>query len=258
MPFASGTYTLPAGNPVVTATTITSTWANTTMSDIATALSTAVLKDGSQTMTANIPMAGFKFTGMGAGSATGNSLRYDDVFVTALGNIPMAGLYKMTSLAAGTTAGDSVRYEQAMLFAVGGTMGALIDMGGFKITDMANGTAVTDAAAFGQTKIVPLTAPATGYTMVLADAGKTIAHLISVDTTARTYTIDSNSNVAYLTGTTITFVNQTAILSLAITSDTMYLAGTTTTGTRSLAAGGVATAIKVQPTVWYISGSGIS
>ena len=34
----SGTYSLPAGNPVVTATTITSTWANTTLSDIANAL----------------------------------------------------------------------------------------------------------------------------------------------------------------------------------------------------------------------------
>ena len=30
----SGTYTLPAGNPVVTGTAITSSWANTSLSDI--------------------------------------------------------------------------------------------------------------------------------------------------------------------------------------------------------------------------------
>ena len=36
-------------------------------------LSTCLLKDGTQTVTANIPMAGFKFTGLGAGSALTDS-----------------------------------------------------------------------------------------------------------------------------------------------------------------------------------------
>ena len=69
MPFSSGTYSLPAGNPVVTATTIQSSWANNTMTDVATALSTCVLKDGTQTVTANIPMSNFKLTGLGSGTA---------------------------------------------------------------------------------------------------------------------------------------------------------------------------------------------
>jgi hypothetical protein len=38
----SGNYALPAGNPVVTATTISSSWANTTLSDIAQALTDSV------------------------------------------------------------------------------------------------------------------------------------------------------------------------------------------------------------------------
>lgn len=45
----SGNYTLPAGNPVVTGTTIASTWANTTLSDIATALTQSLSIDGSVT-----------------------------------------------------------------------------------------------------------------------------------------------------------------------------------------------------------------
>lgn len=57
MPYSSGTYTLPALNPVVTGTTISSTWANNTMNDIVTALSTCVLKDGTQTTTASVPFA---------------------------------------------------------------------------------------------------------------------------------------------------------------------------------------------------------
>lgn len=69
MPFSSGTYTLPSGNPVVSGTTIQSSWANTTLSDIGTALSTCVLKDGTQTITANIPMSNFKVTGLGSATA---------------------------------------------------------------------------------------------------------------------------------------------------------------------------------------------
>ncbi len=55
MSFSSGTFTLVAGNPVVTGTTISSTTHNNTMTDIATGLSTAVLKDGTQVCTAAIP-----------------------------------------------------------------------------------------------------------------------------------------------------------------------------------------------------------
>jgi hypothetical protein len=70
MAFSGGTFSLIAGNPVTTNTTISSTWANNTLNDIATnGLSLCVLKDGSQTITANIPMASFKLTGLGAGTA---------------------------------------------------------------------------------------------------------------------------------------------------------------------------------------------
>jgi microcystin-dependent protein len=52
----SGTYSLPAGNPVVTATTITSTWANTTLSDIATALTGSLAADGQTPATGSLNM----------------------------------------------------------------------------------------------------------------------------------------------------------------------------------------------------------
>ena len=83
MPFTSGTYSLPSGNPVASGTTISSTTTNTTNSDIATALSACLLKDGTQTVTANIPMASHKFTGLIAGSATGDSARYDELILKA-------------------------------------------------------------------------------------------------------------------------------------------------------------------------------
>lgn len=104
MAFAAGIFTLyTPGNPVVTATTITSTWANNTLSEIATALSACLLKDGTQTVTANIPMSGFKFTGLGAGSATGNSLRYEQLFTT--GAVTWLGPTRVTVATALTATG---------------------------------------------------------------------------------------------------------------------------------------------------------
>jgi len=61
----SGTYNLPAGNPVVTGTTITSNWANTTLTDIATALTGSLAADGQTPVTGNIAMGNNKITGLG-------------------------------------------------------------------------------------------------------------------------------------------------------------------------------------------------
>jgi hypothetical protein len=106
---------------------------------------------------------------------------------------------------------------------------------------------------------VPQNSQSAAYTLVLADAGKHIFHP-SADTTARTFTIPANSSVAYPIGTAITFVNQNGagVITIAITTDTLRLAGAGTTGSRTLAANGVATALKVTSTEWIISGTGLT
>jgi len=60
----SGVYSLPAGNPVVTGTTITSTWANNTLTDIATALTGSVAADGQTAMTGTLQMGSNQITGL--------------------------------------------------------------------------------------------------------------------------------------------------------------------------------------------------
>lgn len=67
MPYnGSGVFTLVAGNPVVTGTIISSTWANNTLADIANnGLSSALTKDGQQTPTANINLGGFQLINVG-------------------------------------------------------------------------------------------------------------------------------------------------------------------------------------------------
>jgi hypothetical protein len=106
---------------------------------------------------------------------------------------------------------------------------------------------------------VPITvnSQSAAYTTVLGDGGKFILHP-TADNNARTFTIDSNANVAYPVGTTITFVNQINTVTIAITSDTLTLAGAGSTGSRTLAANGIATALKLTSTSWVISGTGLS
>lgn len=95
------------------------------------------------------------------------------------------------------------------------------------------------------------------YGVVLADAGKHIYH--PAGQAAATYTIPANSNVAFTTGTAITIVNGSANnVTVAITTDTMYLSSNGATGSRTLAQYGVATAVKVTSTSWIISGSNLT
>jgi hypothetical protein len=106
---------------------------------------------------------------------------------------------------------------------------------------------------------IPQNSKSAAYTTVLADAGKHLYHP-SADTTARIWTIDSNANVPYDIGTAITFVNDTSagIITISITSDTLVLAGAGSTGSRALAANGIATAVKMTSTRWMISGTGLT
>ena len=113
----------------------------------------------------------------------------------------------------------------------------------------------TDSVGF---RNIPQNSQSAAYTLVLADAGKHIFHP-SGDANARTYTIPANGSVAYPIGTAITFINMTSqVVTIAITTDTMYLSPAGTTGSRSLAQYGSATAIKMTSTTWLISGSGLT
>jgi hypothetical protein len=112
----------------------------------------------------------------------------------------------------------------------------------------------TDAVGFRNT---PVNSQSADYTAVLADSGKTILHPVA-DDNARTFTIPANSSVAYPVGTVISFVNLQNTVTIAITTDTMYLANDGDTGDRTLAEYGMASAMKVASTTWIISGSGLT
>jgi len=91
-----GVYNLPGEvNPVVTGTTITSNWANTTLEDVADALTNSISADGVTTPSADLPMGGRKHTGVGDAVAAAQ--------YTSLGQI-RAGTYNRVTVTSGVNA----------------------------------------------------------------------------------------------------------------------------------------------------------
>jgi len=129
---------------------------------------------------------------------------------------------------------------------------------GSTISGSANTFTVDGTVSVGYLSI-PQNSQSAAYTLVAADAGKHILHP-SADTTARTFTIPANGSVPFPIGTAITFINQNGagVVTIAITTDTMRLSPAGTTGSRTLAANGSATCIKITSTEWLISGSGLT
>ena len=100
----SGTYSLPAGNPVVTGTTIASTWANTTMTDLAAALTDSVAADGQTPMTGNLDLNTHKIVNLVAGTASGDAIEFAQFKTpTFTGNVTMSST-GFALIPAGTTA----------------------------------------------------------------------------------------------------------------------------------------------------------
>ena len=180
-----------------------------------------------------------------AGAATALGVGTGDAPQFTAVNVGHASDTTITRVSAGVIA-----VEGNTIYAAGGTDVAVADGG------TGSSTAAAAKVALGL-ETIPQNSQSAAYTTVLADAGKHILHP-TADNNARTFTIDSNANVAYVIGTAITFVNQINTVTIAITSDTLTLSPGGTTGSRTLAAAGIATALKVSATGWVISGTGLT
>jgi hypothetical protein len=120
----------------------------------------------------------------------------------------------------------------------------ILSTGGITSADLA------DAVGY---KGVPQNSQTASYTLALSDIGKHIS------ITTGGVVIPANGSVAFPIGATVAVYNNSASnQTISITTDTMYLAGTATTGSRTLAQRGLATCVKVAATTWVISGAGLT
>lgn len=111
--------------------------------------------------------------------------------------------------------------------------------------------------------LIPQNSKYADYTLIWTDAGKCIFHP-AADANARTFTIPANASVAFPIGAVVQFINRSANnVTIAINADTLTLGqGSTTaagsTGSRTLAQYGIATAQKIGTTEWIITGVGLT
>jgi hypothetical protein len=106
-------------------------------------------------------------------------------------------------------------------------------------------------------KDIPRNAQTTNYTLALSDRGK----FIYAGSGLSSVTIPANGSVAFSIGSTVVVVNNTGgSITIPITTDTLnwFQGGSNSTGTRTIAASSVVTLLKVDTTVWVITGNGIS
>ena len=100
----SGTYTLPAGNPVVTGTTISTTWANNTLNDIAATLTDSVAADGQTPMTGDLDLNSNKIVSLSPAAFAGEAVEYSQFISASSTAVAITG-----GTINGTTIGETTR-----------------------------------------------------------------------------------------------------------------------------------------------------
>ena len=107
-------------------------------------------------------------------------------------------------------------------------------------------------------RAVPQNAQNAAYTLALSDGAK---HIYKSGSTAYALTIPPHASVAFDSGTAVTIVNDNALGDITITRGSgvaLVMAGSTTDANRTLAAGGMATLLKVGTNRWMVSGTGLT
>lgn len=186
-------------------------------------------------------------------------------FGPSTGNIPLSYLDNnfATPITIGNTSiqlGDTVSSLNNLSMANVTVTSGSVAVTSITTTTLAVNGAVTPATTLAESvgyTGVPQNSQSAAYTLVATDAGKSIVHP-ATDNNARTFTIPSNTSVPFPIGTAVTFINMANTVTISINTDVLYQATTGTTGSRSLGAYGIATAVKVSSTTWLIAGSNLS
>jgi hypothetical protein len=136
------------------------------------------------------------------------------------------------------------------------SVGTTIGHASGTVTINGNLQASTNGFTIGY-KDIPQLSYTGNTTLAATDGGK---HYYSTVATATTLTVPNSSSVSFAVGTAVNVVNQGAgTITLAQGSGvTLYLAGNSTAGNRSLSSYGVATIQKVATDTWFVVGVGLA
>ena len=203
----SGTYTLPAGNPVVSGTVIASTWANTTMNDLASAMTDSVAADGQTPMTGPLNMNSNKVTNLATGTVSGDGINFTQFNTPTFGGAVTCS----TTL---TVVGDTTMSGTGQLKIPNGTTG------------QRSATPVSGMIRFNSTL--------NSYEGYTSYTGATISTITFVTTTATLTTATAHGlntgNTVFITGTTPAAYSGTFVITVTGTTTFTYTMLSTPSG----------------------------
>jgi len=195
-----------------------------------------------------------KSISLGSNTVTGTIAQFNTA-VTDADLATLAGTETLTNktinLSSNTLTATSAQIASSVTDETGS--GALVFGTNPTITPAA-GTTSTAANGAGYMGM-PQNSKSASYTLAATDAGKHIY----VTATGQTITIPANSAVALPIGTTVVVINGNGVsTTIAINTDTLRQANTSSTGSRTLASNGMCTLVKINSTEWIIGGNGVS
>jgi len=203
----SGTYTLPAGNPVVSGTVIASTWANNTMNDLASAMTDSVAADGQTPMTGPLNMNSNKVTNLATGTISGDGINFTQFNTPTFGGAVVCS----TTL---TVVGDTTMSGTGQLKIPNGTTG------------QRSATPVSGMIRFNSTL--------NSYEGYTSYTGATISTITFVTTTATLTTATAHGlntgNTVFITGTTPAAYSGTFVITVTGTTTFTYTMLSTPSG----------------------------
>ncbi len=122
----SGVYALPSSswNPAVSGTTIEANAANTTLTDLASAMTQSISSDGQTLISGNLQMGNNKLTGLADGSASTDSMSYGQGAKLTGGNT-FTGTQIITSTTSGATAGPTLDLYRNSAGSVSNLLGSI-------------------------------------------------------------------------------------------------------------------------------------
>jgi len=203
----SGTYSLPAGNPVVSGTVIATTWANNTMNDLASAMTDSVAADGQTPMTGPLNMNSNKVTNLATGTISGDGINFTQFNTPTFGGAVTCS----TTL---TVVGDTTMSGTGQLKIPNGTTG------------QRSATPVSGMIRFNSTL--------NSYEGYTSYTGATISTITFVTTTATLTTATAHGlntgNTVFITGTTPAAYSGTFVITVTGTTTFTYTMLSTPSG----------------------------
>ena len=229
----SGVYSLPAGNPVVTGTVISTTWANNTMNDLASAMTDSVAADGQTPMTGPLNLNSNKVTNLANATLTGDAVNYGQfstptfsgaVVCSSTQTVTGATILSSTLAVGGnTTITGNTTVTGNGSFTGDGSFGGNLAVNGTGQIRIPNGTTGQRSATptVGSIRYNTTLQTFEGYSTY---SGQTISTITNVTTTA-TLTTAANHNLTsgtYVTVSGATPAAYNGTFSITVTGDTTF------------------------------------